>query len=419
MSLLMDALKRAETSKQQAARAAAANGAPAETDKLSLEPISPPPSGTSTLPDLATHSAALDAELAASASPQAARPAATPPAPPPPPAPQVSVDDSNRAAARNAFAAKHAEPPSRTPMWLALGVLGVAAVGIGAYVLFEVQSMSGGSLTAPPAGGTAVAPASRPLPAAPAVALPRPLPPAPAVILPPDSPSTVTAPSADSRSARMARPERARSPAANEAPGASTPIRLTRSRPEPDTNVQRGYASLQDNQLDTARHDYELALKSDPHNVDTLLALAAIAQRQGRSGDAERYRLKAIEANPGDANAQAAALGANAGGDPATIESRLKTLLTNQPESAPLNFALGNLYSRQGRWAEAQQAYFNAVAADADNPDYLFNLAVALDHMRQNKLAAQHYRLALEAAQRRPSAFDRERVKNRLSELSS
>ncbi len=418
MSLLMDALKRAETSKQEAARAAA-NGAPAGTDKLSLEPISATPSSPSTLPDLATHSAALDAELAASASPQAARPAATPASPPPPPAPQISVDDSNRAAARNAFAAKHAEPPSRTPMWLALGVLGVAAIGIGAYVLFEVQSMGGGSLTTPPAGGTAIAPAGRPLPPAPAVALPRPAQPAPAVILPSDSASTAAAPTADSRSARMARPERTRSAAANEAPGASPPIRLTRSRPEPDTNVQRGYASLQDNQLDSARHDYEQSLKSDPHNVDTLLALAAIAQRQGRSGDADRYRQRAIEANPGDANAQAAALGANAGGDPAAIESRLKTLLANQPESAPLNFALGNLYSRQGRWAEAQQAYFNAVAADADNPDYLFNLAVSLDHMRQNKLAAQHYRLALEAAQRRPSAFDRERVKIRLNELQS
>ncbi len=195
------------------------------------------------------------------------------------------------------------------------------------------------------------------------------------------------------------------------------PIRLSRTRPEPDNNVQAGYARLQDNQLDAARHDYEQALKNDPNNVDALLALAAIAQRQGRCGDADRYQQRAIEADPRNPAAQAAVLGSSAGGDPQVNESRLKSLLAAQPESGPLNFALGNLYSRQGRWSEAQQVYFNAVAADGDNPDYLFNLAVSLDHLRQPKLAAQHYRLALEAAQRRPAAFDRERAKLRLNEL--
>ena len=97
--------------------------------------------------------------------------------------------------------------------------------------------------------------------------------------------------------------------------------------------------------------------------------------------------------------------------------SRLKTLLAAQPQSAELNFTLGNLYARQRRWAEAQQAYFNAVAADADNPDYLFNLAVSLDQLRKPRPAAQHYRLALEAAARRPAAFDGEQVRRRLAEL--
>ena len=46
-----------------------------------------------------------------------------------------------------------------------------------------------------------------------------------------------------------------------------------------------------------------------------------------------------------------------------------------------------------------------------------FNLAVSLDHLRQPKVAAQHYRLALEATQRRPAGFDRERARLRLAEL--
>jgi tetratricopeptide (TPR) repeat protein len=111
--------------------------------------------------------------------------------------------------------------------------------------------------------------------------------------------------------------------------------------------------------------------------------------------------------------------GSAAEADPQTAESRLKTLLSAQPESAALNFALGNLYARQNRWAEAQQVYFNAVAADGDNPDYLFNLAVSLDHLRQPRLAGQHYRMALEAAARRPAAFDRDRRQKRLGELQA
>ena len=412
MSLLMDALKRAETSKQEAARAAAGHEAPPmAVGDMSLEPLVASSTGGTTLPELAAHIEALDADLAAT--PPLRRP---PPAPQPRTAPSApEIEDINLAAARNAFAAKQQEPPSRRPMWLALGTLGVAMVGIGAYVLYQTQSLGSGSLTSPAGGPATVAQRHVP-PVAPLPALPL-NPPAAPSNLAQISPSTAAAPPTASRPALSSRAESAATLAPGEGRSAAPAIRLTRSRPEPDANVEAGYASLQGNQFDTARRDYERALKADPNNVDALLALAAIAQRQGRSADADGYRQRAVDADPRDPAAQAASLGSSAGGDPLANESRLKTLLASQPESGPLNFALGNLYSRQNRWSEAQQVYFNAVAADADNPDYLFNLAVSLDHLRQPKLAAQHYRLALDAAQRRPVAFDRDRVKLRLGEL--
>jgi tetratricopeptide (TPR) repeat protein len=43
------------------------------------------------------------------------------------------------------------------------------------------------------------------------------------------------------------------------------------------------------------------------------------------------------------------------------------------------------------RWNDAQQAYFRAYSAEPDNPDILYNLAISLEHLRQNKLAAQYY----------------------------
>jgi tetratricopeptide (TPR) repeat protein len=214
------------------------------------------------------------------------------------------------------------------------------------------------------------------------------------------------------RPAPPAEPAR-RQPAAD---AGGTAINLRRSRPEADPTLQSAYTKLQASQFDAARQDYEAALRSDPHSVDALLALAAIAQRQGRTADAERLQRRAAEADPANPAAQAAVAGF--GNDPLAAESRLRSLLAAQPESGPLNFALGNLLARQQRWAEAQPLYFNAVAADPDNPDYLFNLAVSLDQLRQPKVAGQHYRLALEAAQRRPAAFDRERAAARLQQLA-
>jgi tetratricopeptide (TPR) repeat protein len=107
-----------------------------------------------------------------------------------------------------------------------------------------------------------------------------------------------------------------------------------------------------------------------------------------------------LESDPGDVTAQAALINLRGGGDAGQSESRLKTLLAGQPDSPALHFALGNLYARQGRWSEAQQAYFQAYALEPDNADYLFNVAVSLDHLRQNKLA----RSTTDGAERRRNA---------------
>lgn len=203
-------------------------------------------------------------------------------------------------------------------------------------------------------------------------------------------------------------------PSATEAPT----LHLSHTRSELSPHLSRGYGHLQAGQLEAARRDYETALNSDPKNVDILLGLSAIARRQGRTADADYYCRQALEADPTSAMAQAAALGPAAAANPLAAESRLKHLLGMQPDSGPLNFSLGNLYSRQNRWREAQQMYFNAVAIDGDNPDYQFNLAVSLDRLRQPGLALQHYRLALDAADRHPAAFDRERVTRRLLDLA-
>lgn len=202
-------------------------------------------------------------------------------------------------------------------------------------------------------------------------------------------------------------------------PAVIAPIRVKHPRPEVDPRLSRGYDNLRAGRLEEARRDYREALRSDPKNIDAQLGLAAIAQSQGHVAAAHGHYRQALEADPRNAFALAAILALTALADPIGTESRLKTLLTFQPESAALNFCLGNIYSRQSRWPEARQQYFNAVASEGDNPDYLFNFAVSLDHLREAVPAARYYRLALDAGMRQPAAFDRQQATSRLAAIET
>lgn len=409
MSLLMDALKRAEASKQEAARQQAGKEALIGDGGLSLEPLARDTASAGQLPDLAAHLDAVDAELASSAQV---------PAPPPPPQPEPSAayatTASGQAMARNSFAAKQ-QPAAgnHSRLWLILGGLALAGLVISIYVWYQMNNLNTGGLAGagqPPPASANGTPYTPPMPAA--------LPPMGAVppTPPPLPPTETRLPPATPPSAEPLPRSTPWLPA--EPVSAAPPIRVTRSQPRVDPDLVQAHARLQAGDLPGASQSFAQALQRDPNQTDALLALAAIAQHQGRLGEAESWRQRALVADPSNPAVQAATLASRAiGGDAQTAESRLKTLLAAQPQSADLNFALGNLYARQQRWAEAQQHYFNAVAAEPDNPDYLFNLAVSLDQLRQPRLAAQHYRLALEAATRRPASFDGESARHRLTAL--
>ena len=177
------------------------------------------------------------------------------------------------------------------------------------------------------------------------------------------------------------------------------------------------YQSYQQGDFAAAQQQYVAALKQDPNNRDALLGIAALARQQGQDAIAAQYYRHVLELNPRDPEAYAgmAALGND---DSPSEESRLKLLLAQQPQSAALNFTLGNLYAGQQRWPEAQQAYFNAYNLQPDNADYAFNLAVSLDHLGQDKAAANYYQRALQLGSSSAMAgFDRAQVQQRLNAL--
>jgi tetratricopeptide (TPR) repeat protein len=200
-------------------------------------------------------------------------------------------------------------------------------------------------------------------------------------------------------------------------PEADAPIQVTSTRSSIEPAINEGYRLLAAGDLVRARAAYTRVLRSEPRHADALHGIAAIALREGRTEEAATAYQRILESNPSDSAAQAGLIGLNIQGDPVAGESRIKSLIAAQGELPVLNFALGNLYARQQRWNDAQQAYFKAVTSDANNPDYLFNLAVSLDQLHQPKVAAQYYGQALTAAESHSAAFDRKLATQRLLEL--
>ncbi|MEE8529687.1 MAG: tetratricopeptide repeat protein [Nitrosomonadaceae bacterium] len=170
--------------------------------------------------------------------------------------------------------------------------------------------------------------------------------------------------------------------------------------------------------LDVARQHYLKQLESNPSNKDVLLGLAAIATRMGQDNESQTYYLRILELDPRDPLAIAGMAGLGQVTDPYQTESRLKTLLAQQPDAAALHFTLGNNYVTQLRWAEAQQSFFRALSIDPTNADYAFNLAVSLDHLNKIQLAAKYYSKALVLAGNKPVGFTKVQVSARLKELA-
>lgn len=461
MSLLMDALKKAEEAKR-----AAGEGRTSKTStprELELAPLETPATETSsaylsrqtpasaatTLPELSLHLESVDADLAAVSTQRPdkhplPKPATAPSSHAAPKATNGSPKaDSERAAVRNVFSAKQPAEP-RSALWIILPVSALIATGIGAYFWWQLQAVSRGSLAMPPAptASTAAAPVMPvPLPSTPPITPPVAQPaasPAPenapvAAVTPPateavpvarsDASAQPSAEFADNarKSVRPAQPKPPRVAPETSQPESGGQFRLTRSQPAANQTLEQAYDALQAGRLDSAENAYERVLRGDAKNTDALLGLATIAAQRNNMERAHSYYLRALESDPNDPTAQAGVIQTRGQTDPAQSESRLKNALANQPDSPALLFALGNLYAREQRWGEAQQAYFRAYSTEPDNPDFIFNLAVSLDQLHQDKLAAQYYQMALNAAdtagRARAVGFDQDQARQRIQEL--
>jgi tetratricopeptide (TPR) repeat protein len=461
MSLLLEALKKAELAKQRAtlAKEARAQDAPVEAREVMtrerLPDITQPVEiRTDDLPSAGEKPARIRLEL----SPPPSLEAPAPSAPPPPSrSPAINEPGVTRGmeAARRLFEVKEMDYNPRRPFYLTLTVLGVIAVGYGGYVWWQLQPRSSFNAQAirdsqaeaaadktdpPPTLRTAAA--SPALSASAAAAASRLVPPQPAERQAPmQALLSVPAPSTAVPAQPAVTPRRSSGTASTTLGlSAPTPPRTSFRDPAPvprseprgsevepiavnppslqiDPQLERAYDAVQKDDLNGAREIYQTILQRNPNQRDALLGLAAIDLKTRDFGTAEARYLKLLELDPRDSDAQAGLLAMRGQLDPVTSESRIKNLLANQPESPQLQFILGNQYALQSRWSEAQQAYFRAFTFDPENADYAFNLAVSLDHLRQKKAALDFYQRSLALAEKRPGSFDRMAAAARIRDL--
>jgi Flp pilus assembly protein TadD len=441
MSLLLEALKKAEKAKEEAQRRARAEGG----GSLRLEGETAPPPAAEPKPAVLTRPELPDIKqpleiLTDDIAPKEAPAQPVPPPPPPPqaspprpsPQPKAEPQAPERATAKKVFEAKFKEPNPRLPFFIVLGILGAFAVGTVGYFWYQLRpppplvnsnpTRTGNEVPAPqvahasPAAAPAAAPAApaQPIPGLPSNAAPAAPAPAPATSEPQAQAKPKPAPRAI---APPPAPKPAFSPAPVQAPVST--VATTRPAPQVHPKVDTAYAAYLKSDFAAARSDYQEALRDDPANRDALLGLAAIDVRSGRFEVAEATYLKLLQADPNDAHAQAGLIALRGARlDPLATESRVKSMLAADPGASVLHFTLGNQLAQQGRWPEAQQEYFKAFAASPDNADFAYNLAVSLDHLRQDKLALEYYQRALALAATRGASFDLSAARARAGQLA-
>ena len=452
MSLLMKALEKAAKDRSEAK--------PRQPLPESLQPGSPPPPGTTPIPTPRS----IPGSTPAPASPRtelsleplpADRPEATSaPAAPPRPEPTLALEpEPPRAPPRHepqeappARAARAGPSPEQdraatvlqakaskssgvityiqTRPLVVFGTLaGIFAVAFSIYIYLQIFHPAL-FIKRPPIA------AQPPLAQAPAPMSVSPAPPVPSGAVLTPGIQQPAPPATGGVATTTARP--APKPPLGALPAAESPVAAQGAEPRNKIVVSQGnaaprinpvltdaYRALQQNQLEEGRRLYEQLLKAEPQNIDAHLGLAAIAIEQGRSNDASEHYLKILELDPRHALAQAGLIALLGRADPLAAESRLRQLIAREP-SAFLYFTLGNLYADQSRWAQAQQAYFQAHHLDPGNPDYAYNLAVGLEHVSQHKFALGFYRQALALAANRPHVnFNPDLARERIVKLAS
>ena len=382
MSLLLDALRRAEESKQQ-------------DSSLSLEPLSSPNPQQRSKPMPGNYHPRDSLTET-----------------------QVRRPTSEREAAQAVFEAKENLPPQNRALWLLLGGLSLLSIIAGIFWLWYMLTFPNvkapvpvvKNISPPITSASAQPPVSQSQkPVLPSKKVRR-----AEVTLPPIEPTQAPIieekPVTPKKQRRMTESlEKDRGPSIKRD---NTAIKTI----NPD--LASGYDALVNKNYLFAEQKYKQVIQADPFNIDAYLGLATIAASTGNLSLANNYYQKALEIDPKNTTAQAGLAALQSTQNITASESQLRAQIANGPPDAVAYTTLGHVYVTQKSWGEAQQAFFEAFRLNPSNPDYAFNLAVSLDHLHQYKLAREYYDKALQLGQTQPAEFDRGQVIARINQIA-
>lgn len=182
---------------------------------------------------------------------------------------------------------------------------------------------------------------------------------------------------------------------------ASIEISKTQAMPSINPNLSNAYNAYMAGNYQEAQGLYKRVLQRDTRNIDALLGMGAIAEREGRTNDALSWFQKVLELEPKNAVASSAYV-ANVAQDDHASATKFRKILQEAPSDANAHANLGAYYAAQSQWAEAQQSYFEAYRLNA-SAENAFNLAVSLDHMGKPSLALPYYQQTLALVTASPS----------------
>jgi Tfp pilus assembly protein PilF len=372
MSLLLDALKKAEKAKDDAKRRAqlesgADPGDPSQQVRTrnELPDISKPLEINSSDFDAPQASPARSAVPDAFSTAPATRARPEPPRAPtrdagaePPPKPRQSpasesapdMQAAQKVAAKKVFEAKFREPNPKLPFYITMTLLGLFSLGTVVYFWYQLrpppplvnsnpkppteerkveappqataQSMPAG---ASPAGAIPGLPQAQPPIQQPAATAPRTataptIPQVPASATPKPPPSAQAAPAVTTArpSAESPRPNARQETAPSRqvtapsvpqrAPADPSKLSISRPLPSVDPRVDAGWQAYNQGDMNAARSSYQAMLRADPMNRDALLGMAAVEIRSNRNDQAVGYYQSLLQANPRDTHAQAGLL---------------------------------------------------------------------------------------------------------------
>lgn len=182
--------------------------------------------------------------------------------------------------------------------------------------------------------------------------------------------------------------------------------------------LQAGYAAYQANNLQLANYNYQRALHINSNNKDAQLGIAAILMRRQDYDRALVWYKKILHHHPNDSIAYAQIIAAKSELNKGAAITNLERAIGMEPRSAPLYFALANKYATTHNWQRAQAAYFKAYSLASDNAEYAFNLAVSLDHLGKKAAALNYYQRAAKLLPLQGATINQDALQLRIHQLS-